>query len=150
MKYDFRNDWKEHVRSELRSLGFEYDDNKDVTDNSMDLFSIWRRLPKKTPREVVFSKEFFCPVENESGLDALVKKLEKGECLIPSLSKTIAKADYNDATLDDWGIHHFHLGEKEIDGVTERTKNVVFVSILPDRAYFCRYYLMVKIIEMYG
>lgn len=136
MKYDFRNDWKKHVKNELLSLGFSYNSNQDVTDNSINLFNLRRRLPKKTPRKVVFSKEFVCPNENKKGLDSLVRKIEKGKCLIPSLSKTISKAHYNDATLDDWGIHHFHLGEHEIAGVIERTKNVAFVLVLDDCALF--------------
>ena len=136
LKYDFRNDWKEHVKNELLSLGFSYDSNKDVTDNSINLFNLRRRLPKETPRKVVFSKEFICPSENKKGFDLLVRKIEKGQCLIPSLSKTISKADYNDATLDDWGIHHFHLGEHEVSGVIERTKNIVFVLVLDDCALF--------------
>lgn len=136
MKYDFRNDWKEHVKNELLLLGFSYDENRDVTDNSINLFNLRRRLPKEIPRKVVFSKEFVCPSENKKGLDSLVRKIEKGQCLIPSLSKTISKADYNDATLDDWGIHHFHLGEHEVSGVIERTKNVAFVIVLDDCALF--------------
>lgn len=136
MKYDFRNDWKEHVKSELLSLGFSYDNNKNVTDNSINLFNLRRRLPRETPRKVVFSKEFVCPNENKKGLDSLVKKIKKGQCLVPSLSKTISKVDYNDATLDDWGIHHFHLGEHELRGVIERTKNVAFAFILDNCAYF--------------
>ncbi|WP_076920402.1 hypothetical protein [Pseudoalteromonas sp. SK18] len=136
MKFDFKNDWKEHVRHELLSLGFKYNDNKNVTENSINFFNVNRRLPKKAPRKAVFSKEFCCPIENKNGLNALVKKIEKGECLTPNLSKTISKADYNDATLDDWGIHHFHLGNKEINGVIERTKNVAFVLVLFDCALF--------------
>ena len=136
MKYDFRNDWKEHVKNELLLLGFSYDENRNVTDNSINLFNLHRRLPRKTPRKVVFSKEFVCPSENKKGLDSLVRKIEKGQCLIPSLSKSISKADYNDATLDDWGIHHFHLGEHELSGVIERTKNVAFVFVLDDCALF--------------
>lgn len=136
LKYDFRNDWKEHVKNELLLLGFSYDENRNVTDNSINLFNLHRRLPRKTPRKVVFSKEFVCPSENKKGLDSLVRKIEKGQCLIPSLSKSISKADYNDATLDDWGIHHFHLGEHELSGVIERTKNVAFVFVLDDCALF--------------
>jgi hypothetical protein len=64
LKYDFKSDWKEHVKNELLSLGFKYDDNKNVTDNSINLFNISRRLPKKISRKVVFSKEFSCPAEN--------------------------------------------------------------------------------------
>lgn len=136
MQYDFRNDWKEYVESEFLSLGFSYDNNKSVTDNSINLFNLRRRLPKETPRKVVFSKEFVCPIENKKGLDLLIRKIEKGLCLIPNLSKTISKADYNDATLDDWGIHHFHLGVCERRGAIERTKNVAFVFVLDDCALF--------------
>ncbi|MEL0655469.1 hypothetical protein V6257_10545 [Pseudoalteromonas issachenkonii] len=136
MKYDFKNDWKAHVSDELLLQGFKYDDSKDLTDNSIILFNINRRLPMQTPRKVIFSSEFYCPDENRRGLDHLVKKIEAGDCLTPNLSKTISRADYNDAALDGWGIHHFHLGGKQINGVVERTKNVVFVFILADCALF--------------
>lgn len=134
MKYDFRNDWKEHVANELFLLGFNYNDKKDVKENSLNLFNIRRRLPKKKPRKVVFSTEFICPNKNKKGLDILVKKLEKGKCLASSLSKTVSKVTYNDSILDDWGIHHFHLGEHEVNRVIERTENVMFVLILDDCA----------------
>lgn len=136
MKYDFKNDWKVHVSDELLLMGFNYDNSKDLTDNSISLFNIGRRLPIRTPRKVIFSNEFYCPDENRNGLDSLVKNIEGGDCLTPNLSKTISKADYNDAALDDWGIHHFHLGDKQINGVVERTKNVVFVFVMADCALF--------------
>lgn len=136
MKYDFNNDWEEHVKSELLSMGFHHNHNKDITETSLNYFNMLRRIPSQTPRKVMFSKEFCCPDENKSGLNDLVKKIENGFCIISNLSKSIAKPNYSDATLDDWGIHHFHLGEREINGVVERTGNVAFVFILPDCALF--------------
>lgn len=136
MKFNFKNDWKEHVESELKSFGFSYDEDKDISANSFILFNIQRRLPTITSRKVIFSKEFVCPNENLKGLKSLVNKFESSECLKANLSKTILKAGYNDATLDDWGIHHFHLGEREINGVIERTKNVVFVLAFNNCALF--------------
>ncbi|HBY84816.1 MAG TPA: hypothetical protein DEO86_02990 [Colwellia sp.] len=136
MKYDFENDWEEHVKSELLLIGFHYNHNKDITENSLNYFNMLRRTPSQTPRKVMFSKEFRCPDENKNGLNGLVKKIEDGVSLIPNLSKTIAKPNYSDATLDDWGVHHFHLGEREINGVVERTGNVAFVFILADYALF--------------
>ncbi|MFT7006943.1 MAG: hypothetical protein ACJAXJ_001455 [Colwellia sp.] len=136
MKYDFKNDWEDHVKSELLLLGFNYNPNKDITENSLNYFNVSRRIPNKKPRKVMFSKEFCCPTENKNGLNNLVKKIKDGSCLTPNLSKTIAKSNYTDATLDDWGIHHFHLGNIEINGVVERTKNVAFVFIFTDCALF--------------
>lgn len=134
MEFNFKNDWKEYVQNKLSSLGFKY--SEDLTENSLNLININRRLPTQVLRKVIFSKEFICPVENINGLNALIKKIEKGQCLIPNLSTSILKSDFNDKTLDDWGIHHFHLGDKEKKGMIERTKNIVFVFVLPKCAFF--------------
>jgi len=136
LEFDFRNDWKEHVKSELRSFGFSYDESKDVSENSHILFNAQRRLPERTKRKVIFSKGFKCPEEHLEGLELLVSRFENAECLKGNLSRKIFKPSYSDATLDDWGIHHFHLGVRKVKQWFERTKCVVFVLVFNNCALF--------------
>jgi len=67
----------------------------------------------------------------------LLRKLEHGEDVTPHLSRSVLRdADYHDGLLDDWGMHHFHLGTSlEADGMVARTNELVFAIIRPNDAY---------------
>lgn len=59
--------------------------------------------------------------------------------LRPWLSTRIERLRTRDALLDDWGIHHFHLGavrHKERKGFVARTDEVAFAMVRPDAVYF--------------
>lgn len=63
-------------------------------------------------------------------------KARKGESLCPYLSTRITDASFNDLLLNDWGIHHLHLGASYVEGrFVERTEHVLFV-IATDEALF--------------
>lgn len=55
-----------------------------------------------------------CPSELQFGLDLVMTNIEQGVDLGPYLSKKIADLDYDDDLLNDWGVHHLHLGTKWI------------------------------------
>lgn len=64
-------------------------------------------------------------------------RIQNGEDIKPYLSKKISDLDYNDPLLNDWGIHHLHLGLSidESDFI-ERTGPVLFVRFDIKKAYF--------------
>lgn len=126
----------EYVKNELTGFGYAYDTSKDLTTNSERLFNLRRRIPSTKSRKIIRSKEFSCPTENQAGLQKLESEIENGKDIRAYLSKGITKIDYNDKTLDEWGIHHLHLGTVLENGFIKRTKHVVFVIFLDNQVLF--------------
>ncbi len=89
------------------------------------------------PRQIYRSAELNCPPGLQAGLDTVTEKLKQGEDVKPHLHTRIATdPDYYDGLLDDWGIHHLHLGTKVWkDGFMARTNEVLFVRVTDDAAY---------------
>ncbi|MDQ0189258.1 hypothetical protein JI721_11995 [Alicyclobacillus cycloheptanicus] len=133
---DFQSDWIAILRRHLTSWGYTDEPSLSQETVSFRFFNVWRRLVLPIPRTVVFSREFTCPPELQNGLDAVIQKIEQGIDIKPHLSTNILKPDYNDALLNDWGIHHLHLGT-EIDaaGFAKRTGPVLFVRFDTTHAY---------------
>jgi hypothetical protein len=71
----------------------------------------------------------------QAGLDEIERKIRLGEDLIPHLSSKALKK-YDDALLNDWGIHHLHLsavmGPK---GFVMRTGPALFAKFTDSTAY---------------
>jgi hypothetical protein len=74
-----------------------------------------------------------------AGYQTLVRAIESGTPLRPWRSTLVRKLNERDELLDDWGIHHFHLGiashEKRAAFVA-RTDDVAFALVRPDAVYF--------------
>lgn len=73
-------------------------------------FNYQRRLIKPNKRKILPNPILSCPAEVQDGWQMLQNEVENGTDLTPRLSRKIEDADYNDAFLNDWGFHHFHLG----------------------------------------
>src|SRR5262245_57271556 len=67
-----------------------------------------RRVPVRK-RTTHRAKAFSCPPEHQAGLDQLLQKSESGGDLRPNQSTSLDRQKFNDAVLNDWAIHHFHL-----------------------------------------
>ena len=133
---DFQRDWVEILRRNLVSWGYTLDPALSQEEISFRFFNVWRRLVFTVPRTVAFSREFTCSPELQSGLDAIVQKLEQGIDIKPHLSRSILQPEYNDALLNDWGIHHLHLGTViDASGFVERTGPVLFARFDTTHAY---------------
>jgi hypothetical protein len=71
-----------------------------------------------------------------AGLAAAAAEMQAGRDMRPRLSRSLKDRDFDDKMLNDWGIHHLHLGiAVEADGFVARTPDVLFVMIRPDDAY---------------
>lgn len=135
IKMDFYRDWISHLRKVLEENG--YTPAKDQEDVSMQYFNLCRRLIPVLPRKVLIAKEFKCPPELQLGLDLVKDKIRKGINLLPHLSTRILDLNYDDDLLNDWGIHHLHLGTTlNARGFVERTGPVLFVRFNQENAYF--------------
>ncbi|WP_272460004.1 hypothetical protein [Polyangium jinanense] len=107
----------------------------------MRYFSEKLRRIEERPRTVVWSRELRAkelPEELRTALFAIEASSLAGLDLNPHLSKTIKKAGYNDMLLNDWGIHHMHLGPPSTgtDFFVGRRDELLFVWPTVDKLYF--------------
>jgi len=100
-------------------------------------FNLLKRYIEPKRRRVWYSREFECPAEHQIGLRRLAKLIEKGQDINPHQSKRLRKPQSKDSLLNDWGVHHFHLGNNlTTDGFAERTGPLLFARVDPIDVYF--------------
>lgn len=135
LKADFVNDWLKILR-EILSNHWGYDATY-VTKEDLPLvfFNAEKRRPASTPRIVRESDAFSCPIRLEKGWMSLRHLVESGADLTAHLSKLIEELDNKDSMLNDWGIHHFHLGVTMKGAYTERTGSLLFALVTDEHFY---------------
>lgn len=133
---DFHADWMVYLRAQLQAFG--YDPSRDSDEEVRHcFFNLQKRLIQPAPRAVLKSAEFVCPPTLIPGLHLVEGKITRGEDLRPHLSRLLKKSDFNDGMLNDWGIHHLHLGTTlEPDGFVKRSEPVLFARFDRTTAYF--------------
>lgn len=93
------------------------------------------KLVRPVPRAIARSLSLQCPSSLQAGLDEIERKIRFGEVLTPHLSEKALKK-YDDALLNDWGIHHLHLsavmGPK---GFVTRSGPTLFAKFTDTTAY---------------
>ena len=133
---DFRSDWNSILKTEIQSLGYIVDPTWDERTTSDAYFNIQRLLIGSLPRNVLTSRDFSCPSEFVTVLESIKSKARKGESLRAYQSRNIENPLFNDALLNDWDIHHLHLGKQlDSDGFVARTGPVLFVRVTHDTFY---------------
>ena len=134
---DLVNDLSNILKDDITEMGY---DVPTVTHDKILLLynELLMRLIVPRKREIVISKEFFCPAELEAGLDQLKQKITEGAPVNGHLSRKIKNLDYDDKMLYDWGVHHLHLGTETDSrtGLIKGTKYVVFAVVNDKTAYF--------------
>ena len=95
-----------------------------------------RRLVAPQPRTAVRARDFSCSPEHITTIHQIEKKLRDGENIVSYLSTKIRETTYNDALLNDWGIHHLHLGTCiRADGFVGRTGQLLYCAFTDSHAY---------------
>lgn len=143
IRTNFRADLVAYIDARLKDLGFDPtaagDARAAVPQYVMLLIRALRRMPAAVRRRVVRAPEFVVPDAHEPGFQLLARAVERGESLRPWLSTLVADLTTHDRLLDDWGIHHFHLGAapyRRRPGFVKRTAEVAFAMVHPDAVYF--------------
>jgi hypothetical protein len=133
---DFHGDLINIFKTELTKAGFSI--GKDLYGDNLALAYlnvVLRRIEPRS-RSVKKSSELVCPGGFEAGLELIREKSERGDSLQPHQSKQIDDLLYKDSLLNDWGVHHLHLGTTiDTDGFIKRTKPVLFTRVTSDSLY---------------
>ena len=137
VEIDLYRDFANFLRAELTRLGYNVTNIVDEVELVRVYFGVCRRLVSPEPRQVFKSKNFSCPPEHRNALAKIEHMVESGSNVIPYLSDKIKNANYDDDLLNDWGIHHLHLGEKvKSNGFIKRTGPLLYCCFKKGFAYF--------------
>lgn len=134
------NDYIALLRNDLNNSGFSTAAMSDE-EVFIGFFNWQKRKVRVAKRGIHKSKQFVCPAEFRGVLGRISKRIAAGKDVTPYLSKDIRKLGCQDMMLNDWGIHHLHLGDK-IDkrGFIARTDALLFVKFTAHAAYFVNIY----------
>lgn len=137
VEIDLLADGANFIREQLQEMGYSVSGTETLEKLGVKYFNVLKRLIPLLPRQILISKSFSCPPGYEKGLEIISNKIRNGEDLRPHLSKRIKNLDYKDILLNDWGIHHLHLGTTldSPDFIT-RTGLVLFVRFDKNKAFF--------------
>lgn len=134
---DLSSDLKGILAALLVSEGCNASSSDDLERLCYLYVNLRRRLVDSHPRTVQVSREFVCPVAHQAGLATVRKIIETGGNLRAHLSRGVLKRPHEDDLINDWGIHHVHLGTTyEADGFCVRTKELLFARFNETTAYF--------------
>jgi hypothetical protein len=125
---NFKNDWKEFLSSKLTEMGFQYDNQISLEDNTIRYFKIKRRIISNKPRAIHESKELHVPSGHYKAYLDLKEIISRGGDIHPYLSRRIKNVDNNDLLLNEWGIHHLHF-------LPEGTKDILFIRFTDQDAF---------------
>jgi hypothetical protein len=99
---------------------------------------VLNRKIEPRPRQTKKSTTFTCPSDHQAGLDALLRISEAGGNLRPYQSTGVEQDEYDDGMLNDWNLHHFHLGKTphtRFPGFMARTGPLLYAVVKPDILY---------------
>lgn len=140
LKANFKADLISHLRQYLVDQGWCSNEVSGIEDKHVAIwyFDALRRRIAVMPRVVSIAVNFDCPENLRAGWRALREKVENGRDINSSLSKRHASIFNQDGLLNDWGVHHFHLGTDLDSGdldCTVRTKELLYALV--DDGNFC-------------
>ena len=134
---DLRRDLVAIYRAELVRVGYTVPEIDDDAELLRVYFGVCRRLVPSQPRQILKAKGFQCSPEHYAALTQIEQLIQDGGDITPYLSRSIKKVKYNDALLNDWGIHHLHLGtDLQSDGFVNRDGPLLFCRFDNKHAYF--------------
>ena len=139
---DFKSDLLVIVREYLeKQWGPGHIDNDRVL---ALFFDSLRRRPAVRKRRVWEADDFHCPKEHASGWEMLRMKIINGDDIGPHLSRDHASLTNLDGLLNEWGVHHLHLGTKPYlrdPSYIDRTPPLLFALITDEDFYAINIYL---------
>jgi len=136
MEIDLYRDWVAHLKNELAAFGYDTTQMQSPEAVVHTFLNLTKRLVRPSPRTVLKTQNFSCPPDLAAGLTEVERKISSGKDLSPHLSRLLRNPSFNDPLLNDWGIHHVHLGTTlDSDGFVVRTGSVLFARLDNTNAY---------------
>lgn len=134
---DFDRDLAAIVTNRLAAVGYPGQTFGGARDALITYCELQRRLIPAAPRRVLKPIGFSCPTDQIAGLQALEAKITKGDDLRPHLHRALKDLLSQDQMLNEWGIHHFHLGTTlESDGFVTRTGPLLYARVTVEAVFF--------------
>jgi hypothetical protein len=140
VRFSFIGDWFVDARASLQASGYKNIPTDDSACSLAFFESKWRRIPI-IPRRVELAPEFQVPPHLQSGFAGLRDKLERGDDVTPHMSRGVLDASKTNPFLNDWRIHHFHLGDQphpKKPGFLKGTKELALAWVSDEAAYFIK------------
>ena len=109
----------------------------------LSFFDSLRRRPAARPRRIWVADDFHCPLEFDPGWRALQEKVVNGDDIGPHLSIGHSSLKNLDGLLNEWGVHHLHLGTAPYfknRSYVERTGRLLVALITDDGFYAINVY----------
>ena len=134
---DLKKDFFFLLKKEFHSFGIEIETSIPLDEIPFLYYNFIKRRITPKPREILKANDFSCPIGLLAGLENLANKIIAGDNLTPHLSKRVSKnLESVDYLLNDWNIHHMHLGTNIYNGFVERTDPVLFCMVTDSIIYF--------------
>lgn len=105
------------------------DDEKTYETNFLHLMNVIGKNVINIPRKVHYSRELIKKMNEEFSkelcdlIKLFEKKFDKGESVKGYLSKKAFDVEFKDILLNQWGIKHLHLTDKEANSIEEMKNN---------------------------
>ncbi len=130
------DDWIEILRQSLISSGYDVPLDNSSFDIAIKYFNVELRSISPKVRTVKRASSLTFDFQYQAAINEIQRKAETGEDLRPHLSTLLLKLDFYDRLLNDWGLHHLHLGMNlEKSGFVERGGPLLFAKITDDIFY---------------
>ena len=132
-----KNDLNQLAREKLIAVGYKLDNGRS---EFHQLLKLKQMIIEDRPRKVSFSNSFYVPKHCEDGLELLVGKIICGNGeIFRHQTRGLFEGKRVDMLSNDFGIDHLHLGRSINEkGMVEGTKEVAFVYINDDEAFFIK------------
>ena len=112
LERDLREDLNQWAYNVLTTAHFE---NVNLDRALYQYCNMQLRLLEPKPRKVLVSKELVIPDNAKAGYEYFKTVVEKGDHLLPFMSRSIVDVAFKDKMIFDWGLFHFHLSTKVYD-----------------------------------
>lgn len=137
------------IVANLRAQGFEVPSDAQVEGNCRQAMLAYQRLTHRklsaVPRTVQYSPELLAGSATAAHAEALkivASEFEHGEDMTQRLTRHFFRSGFNDFLFNNFGIHHLHLGTRNLS--RDRTRNhpmasggkdLLFAWVTPSEAY---------------
>lgn len=136
-RIDFKADWRTQMLNSLESAGYKIDRNFDIEKVSYCYWNVQRKEVFPTPRSIAEPRELVVPDELREGYEWLKSKVMVGENINTHLTRRLFNTTKEDQLLNDWGIHHFHLGTTYLPNGMVAGADPILFAVVTDDQFYC-------------